>query len=87
MQHNFDAHARGITLHYERLSEDWELKRRRRHKRRLECAEHGIGFRPPVERVFVKWSRERSRDVTVAFNKTPIVVGEPQERVHCLDRA
>jgi hypothetical protein len=87
MQHCSDAHARGITLHFEQLGEDWELEHKRRCERRLESAERDVSFKPPAKRVFAEHRRERHRDVIVAFNKSPVVADEPQERAHCLDGA
>jgi hypothetical protein len=73
VQHRSDAHARSIALHYERLSEDWELE----HRRRLEGAERGVGFWPPAERILVEQGREWHGNVAVSFNKTMVVSGEP----------
>jgi hypothetical protein len=87
MQHCPDAHARCITLHYERLGEDWEMKHERHRERRQESVERGVDFRPPSERILAKQSRERCCDVAVAFNETLVVSSEPQESVHHLDGA
>jgi hypothetical protein len=67
-ENSSNANAGGITLHYEWLGEDWELKHRHRRECGLEGVDHDVYFGPPSEGVFAEQSHEQGRYVVVTFN-------------------